>query len=164
MSDDTARHYVSALAAWSFTVADQANYRFVITRIGEVTITDIGGWKLVHDGEHTITDATSWHRSCHRHESTKADLESDDAARSEECFDYRSVNHHEFRLTSGQAVEVLTPAAQADPAHTREIVIDVGFGLLAINSAGTPDQPAHLQRSDTSLPATPNGKEARSCG
>lgn len=135
VGEEAAPAYLSALAWQRFTVADEANYRFVVTGTGEVSIRDQGGWQLVHDGKEILTNKPRTTTFCNEEETKNWDIDAGERGAKEQCTRHRGVNQHEFKLRADSPLEVFTPGALADPAHTKEIRINFGFGLIAINSA-----------------------------
>lgn len=133
--DEAAAVYVSALAWQRFTVADDANYRFLVSGIGQVSIRDRGGWQLVHGGKVITTEDPRSTKFCREEAIEQWDIDSGERGAKEKCTSHRGSNHHEFNLNADSPLEVFTPGALADPARTKDIHVDFGFGMLAINSA-----------------------------
>lgn len=171
---DTPSQLHTAFAVWSFNIPDDANYRFVVSGFGSVSVMDYGGWKVLENGHEAVSQTQQWQEVCWEEPSDTWDEETGEFEMVEQCNDSIAPNDHTYVLNGrsslvngSNSLEVLTPAAVKDPAHAREVMIDLGVGSAQFQSSTQPDHPApgaHRTPKPSATPtsepsATPNKEE-----
>lgn len=148
VEQDIATNMHTAFAGWVFSIPDNANYRFVISGLGSVSVMDYGGWKVLEDGKQAVSEPRVWEAYCWQEPADDWDEESGEMKMIEKCTPEIESNYHEYLLNgrsslvnAGSSLEVLTPAAVKDPDRAREVHLEFGVGSVQFNSSTQPPKP-----------------------